>query len=85
VGLGGVSLFRVLTARLSPPLACALDTANTDAAGTDASRATAVGSVGPQDALTTKALCALVHRVQAQFPDTWEDVLRSWEWRKTSF
>jgi hypothetical protein len=67
------------------PLLDALDTANTTASKTDASRAEAVGSTGPQDALTTKVLRALVHLVQAQFPDTWEAVLREWEWQKVSF
>lgn len=67
------------------PLLDALDAANTTAAGTDASRAKAVGSTTPQDELTTKALRALVHLAQAQFPDTWEAVLREWEWQKTSF
>ncbi|MDO7873832.1 hypothetical protein Q5H93_03740 [Hymenobacter sp. ASUV-10] len=67
------------------PLLNALDTANTDASKTDASRAEAVGTSAPQDEQTTKALRALVHLVQAQFPDTWEAVLREWEWQKTSF
>ena len=67
------------------PLLDALDTANTKADETDAGRSKAVGDTTPQDALTQKALRALVHLAQAQFPDTWEDVLRSWGWRKTSF
>ena len=67
------------------PLLDALDTAHTTAAGTDSARANAVASTGPQDALTEKALRALVHLAQAQFPDTWEGVLRGWGWRKTSF
>jgi|GEM_PF-4037052 len=67
------------------PLLDALDTANTGADETDASRSKAVGNTTPQDELATKALRALVHLAQAQFPDTWEAVLRSWGWRKTGF
>ncbi len=67
------------------PLLDKLDTANTAAAGTDATRAKAVADTTPQDALTEKALRALVHLVQAQFPDTWDGVLRGWGWRKASF
>ena|GEM_PF-6656943 len=67
------------------PLLTQLSTAHTNAGKTDADRSTAKGTTGPQDELTEKALRALVHLVQAQFPDTWEDVLRGWGWRKTSF
>jgi hypothetical protein len=67
------------------PLLEALTTAHTTAADTDTSRSQTKTTTGPQDALTEKALRALVHLVQAQFPDTWEDVLRGWGWRKTSF
>ncbi len=67
------------------PLLDQLATANTDAAGTDAGRSQAKISTDPQDALIEKALRALVHLAQAQFPDNWADVLRGWGWRKSSF
>jgi hypothetical protein len=67
------------------PLLDQLAGANTAAAGTDAARSTAKITTDPQDELIEKALRALVHLVQAQFPDNWEDVLRGWGWRKSSF
>ena len=67
------------------PLLEQLQTAHTAAANTDTSRSSVKTTTGPQDELTEKALRALAHLAQAQFPDTWEDVLRSWGWRKTSF
>lgn len=67
------------------PLLDKLNTAHTAALGFDAARSQAVGTTGPQDAQTDKALRALLHLAQSQFPDTWEDELRAWGWRKTSF
>jgi hypothetical protein len=67
------------------PLLDQLKASHTDAMSTDESRSALVGETNPQDEQTTKALRAIYHLAQAHFPDTWEETLRSWGWRKTSF
>lgn len=67
------------------PLLAQLGTAHTQALALDTARSAATTVTGPQDEQTTKALRALYHLDQAQFPDTWEGELRAWGWRKTGF
>ena len=67
------------------PLLTKLTGAHTAAAGTDSARSTAKITTDPQDALIEKALRALVHLAQAQFPDNWEDVLRGWAGARAAF
>lgn len=67
------------------PLLDALSTAQTTALQTDATRSTTKATTDPQDAKTEKALRCIVHLLQAHHPDDWEQMLRSWGWRKTGF
>ena len=67
------------------PLLAQLDTAQTTAQKTDATRSEAKTTTDPQDAKTEKALRCIVHLLEAHHPDDWEQVLRAWGWRKTSF
>lgn len=67
------------------PLLAQLSTAQTQALGTDTARSSAKTSTDPQDAKLEKALRCVVHLLQAHHPDDWEDTLRGWGWRKTSF
>ena len=67
------------------PLLAQLSAAQGTAIGADAARSATKTSTDPQDEKIEKALRCIVHLLQAHHPDDWEQVLRSWEWRKTSF
>ena len=67
------------------PLLAQLSAAQGTAMSTDAARSATKTNTDPQDEKIEKALRCIVHLLQAHHPDDWEQVLRSWEWRKTSF
>lgn len=67
------------------PLLDTLDTAQTQALGVDSSRSKARTTTSSQDEKMDLALRCIVHLLQGHHTTNWEDVLRSWGWRKTSF